>query len=98
MPFFREHENEKRLAMAKIRDKLIELAKAKRLQLVEDARLKNEPRNKKREEEKKARAQEILRKVVLRQRQQACKYWLTFSTLNQILKVVRAESKKRLRY
>ena len=82
MPFFREHENEKRLAMVKIRDKLIELAKAKRLQLVEDARLKNEARNKKREEDKKARAQEMLRKVVLRQRQQACKYWLTFQTLN----------------
>ena len=52
--------------MVKIRDKLIELAKAKRLQLVEDARLKNEARNQKREEEKKARAYEMLRKVVLR--------------------------------
>ena len=31
MPFFREHENEKRMAMSKIRDKLIDLAKAKRL-------------------------------------------------------------------
>ena len=56
MPFFREHENEKRIAMAKIRDKLIDLAKAKRLQLVEDARLRVEAKNLRKDEQKKARA------------------------------------------
>ena len=30
MPFYRDHENEKRIAFVKIRDKLIELAKANR--------------------------------------------------------------------
>ena len=31
MPFYRDHENEKRVAFVKIRDKLIELARANRL-------------------------------------------------------------------
>ena len=31
MPFYRDHESEKRVAFVKIRDKLIELAKANRL-------------------------------------------------------------------
>ena len=38
MPFYRDHENEKRVAFVKIRDKLIELAKANRLQQIEEKR------------------------------------------------------------
>ena len=40
MPFYRDHDNEKRVAFVKIRDKLIELAKANRLQKIEEARMR----------------------------------------------------------
>ena len=38
MPFYRDHDTEKRVAFVKIRDKLIELAKANRLQQLEEKR------------------------------------------------------------
>ena len=38
MQFYKEHDTEKRVAFVKIRDKLIELAKANRLQKIEEDR------------------------------------------------------------
>ena len=40
----------------------------------------------------------MLRKVVFRQRQQACRYWIVFATLHQIARVAKATTKKRFRY
>ena len=40
----------------------------------------------------------MLRKLAFRQRQQACKYWIAFATLQQIARTAKATTKKRYRY
>merc|ERR1712226_1432198 len=73
MQFYRDHDTEKRVAFVKIRDKLIELAKANRLQKIEEERLRRIQNLTKWDHYKKAKEKILEQKNKQIERQTACK-------------------------
>ena len=98
MQFYRDHDTEKRMAFVKIRDKLIELAKQNRNQKIEEDRIRRIQNMKKWDHYKKAKDKIIEQKTKFRQRQLACKLWVTFALFDRTIRTAWAkyERKKRM--
>ena len=95
MQFYKDHDTEKRVAFVKIRDKLIELAKANRLQKIEEQRLQRIQNLSKWDHYKRAKDKIHEQKNKQMERQTACKAWITMAVMEKALSETRAQMTKR---
>lgn len=89
LPFYREHDREKREAFNRIRDGLTILAKQKRTAVLEERRMRYLDDRKKWDRYREAREQVAIIKEGILRKKHACHMWVVFSSLHARLCAIR---------